>query len=110
VAVAVGLVVVELLALALVWLSWAGTYWSFDPQDYGAPPGPYLHKALFVPAAALVAAVVAGVRRVYPVAFTQLVMFLVLCGILTGAKAAGERIYESSYRNACTCNSPPPAR
>ncbi|WP_392965950.1 DUF6234 family protein [Streptomyces sp. LN245] len=115
VAVSVGLAVFELLALGLIWLSWILSYWSaFDAQDYGAPPGPYLQKAMFVAAAALVAAVVAGVRRVPVVAITQLVMTLVICAALTGAKVAGERIYESSYRNAClsglACDAPPPPR
>ncbi|MEV0905629.1 DUF6234 family protein [Streptomyces hokutonensis] len=114
-AVSVGLAVFELLALGLIWLFWISSYWSaFDAQDYGAPPGPYLQKAMFVAAAALVAAVVAGVRRVPVVAVTQLVMVLAICAALTSAKAAGERIYESSYRDAClsglACDAPPPPR
>jgi hypothetical protein len=115
VAISVGLAVLELLALGLIWFFWISSYWSaFDAQDYGAPPGPYLQKALFVAAAALVAAVVAGVRRVPVVAVTQLVMVLAMCAALTGAKVAGERIYESSYRNAClsglACDAPSPPR
>lgn len=111
VAVSVGLAVFELLALGLIWLSWISSYWSaFDAQDYGAPPGPYLQKAMFVAAAALIASVAAGVRRVPVVAVTQLVVVLAICAALTGAKAAGERIYESSYRNAClsglACDAP----
>lgn len=111
---AVALAAAELAALALVWLSWASSYWSWDPQHYGASPGPYLQKAAFVPAAALLAAVVAGVRRVRAVAITQLVMSVAICGIMIGAKAAGERVYESSYRDAChaglVCDAPLPAR
>ncbi|WP_442813747.1 DUF6234 family protein [Streptomyces sp. NBC_01558] len=115
VAVSVALVVFELLALGLIWLSWIMSYWSaFDPHDPGAPPGPYLQKAMFVGAAALVATVVAGIRRVPVVAVTQIVMLIVICGALTSAKVAGERIYESSYRDACTaglaCDAPSPAR
>ncbi|MFE4703583.1 DUF6234 family protein [Streptomyces sp. NPDC056738] len=106
VAVSVALAVFELLALALIWLSWISSYWSaFGAQDHGAPPGPYLQKAIFVAAAALIAAVVAGVRRIPVVAVTQLVMVLVICGALTSAKTAGERIYESSYRSACLAGS-----
>ncbi len=115
VAVSVGLAVVELLALGLIWFFWISSYWStFDAQDYGAPPGPYLQKAMFVAAAALVAAVVAGVRRVPVVAVTQLVMAIAICAALSGAKVAGERIYESSYRDAClsglACDAPSPPR
>jgi hypothetical protein len=95
------LVVVELAALALIWLSWAATYWSWDPQDYGDRPGPYLRKAAFVPAAALLFAVVAGVRRARTVAVSQLVVSVAVCAIMIGAKGAGEQAYESSYRDAC---------
>lgn len=114
-AVSVGLAVFELLALGLIWLSWMSSYWSaFDAQDYGARPGPYLQKAVFVAAAALIAAVVAGVRRVPVVAVTQLAVVLAICAALTGAKAAGERVYESSYRDAClsglACDTPSPPR
>ncbi|MFE0514514.1 DUF6234 family protein [Streptomyces sp. NPDC058964] len=109
---AAALAVVELAVLALIWLSWASSYWSWDPQHYGAPPGPYLQKAVFVPAAALVAAAVAGARGVRTVAISQLVLSVAICGILTGVKARGERAYESSYRDAChsglVCNAPPP--
>ncbi|MFB7664056.1 hypothetical protein ACFC1R_08930 [Kitasatospora sp. NPDC056138] len=52
-------------------------------------------------AAALVAAVVAGIRRVHTVAIGQVVMFIAICAIMPSAKAAGERFYESSYWNAC---------
>ncbi|MEU1406675.1 DUF6234 family protein [Streptomyces sp. NPDC005728] len=112
---AAALAAVELAALTLVWLSWAGSYWSWDPQHYGDPPGPYLQKAALVPVAAVVCAVVAGVRRVRAVAVSQLVMAVAICGVMTGAKAAGERVYESSYRDAChsglVCDdSPSPAR
>ncbi len=112
-AVSVGLAVMELLALGLIWFFWISSYWStFDAQDYGAPPGPYLHKAMFVAAAALIAAVVAGIRRIPVIAVTQLVMVIAICAALTGAKAAGERIYDSSYRDAClsglACDSPSP--
>ncbi|MFJ9855083.1 DUF6234 family protein [Streptomyces sp. NPDC101150] len=99
--VAVALAVIELAALVLIWLSWAGTYWSWDPQHYGDRPGPYLKWAAFVPAAALAFAVVAGIRRVRVVAVSQAVMALALCGIVLGAKAPGERVYESSYQSAC---------
>ncbi|WP_405947823.1 DUF6234 family protein [Streptomyces prunicolor] len=114
-AISVGLAVLELLALGLIWFFWIASYWSsFGDQAYGAPPGPYLQKALFVAAAALVAAVVAGVRRVPVVAVTQLVMVLVICAALTSAKTAGERIYDTSYRNACLsgldCDAPSPPR
>ncbi|MGQ4434038.1 DUF6234 family protein [Streptomyces sp. SAS_260] len=115
VAVSVGLAVLELWALGLIWFFWAASYWSsFGDQAYGAPPGPYLQKALFVAAAALVAAVVAGVRRIPVVAVTQVVAALAICAALTSAKTAGERIYESSYRNAClsglACDTPSPPR
>ncbi|WP_329557429.1 DUF6234 family protein [Streptomyces sp. NBC_00696] len=115
VAISVGLAVLELLALGLIWFFWIASYWSsFGDQAYGAPPGPYLQKAMFVAAAALVAAVAAGVRRVPVVALTQLVMVLAMCAALTSAKAAGERIYDSSYRNAClsglACDAPSPPR
>lgn len=111
----VGLAVFELLALGLIWLFWISSYWSsFGDQAYGAPPGPYLQKAVFVAAAALIAAVVAGVRRVPVVAVTQLVMVLAICAGLTSAKTAGERIYDSSYRDAClsglACDTPSPPR
>lgn len=115
VAVSAALAAFELLALALIWLSWILTYWlAIDPQTPGAPPGPYLQKAMFVAAAALIAAVVAGVRRVRVVAITQLVMVLVICAALASAKVAGERIYESSTRGAClsgpACDAPSPVR
>jgi hypothetical protein len=41
-------------------------------------------------------------------------MSVAICGIMIGAKAAGERVYESSYRDAChaglVCDAPVPAR
>ncbi|MFD7455890.1 MULTISPECIES: DUF6234 family protein [unclassified Streptomyces] len=95
------LIVVELAVLAVIWLSWAATYWSWDPQSYGDRPGPYLRKAAFVPAAALVLAVVAALRRARTVAISQLVLAAAVCGLILGAKGAGERAYESSYRDAC---------
>ncbi|MFJ9814054.1 DUF6234 family protein [Streptomyces sp. NPDC101151] len=112
--VAMALAAVELAALVLIWLSWVSSYWSWDPQSYGDPPGPYLQKAAFVPAAALVAAVVAGIRRVRVVAVGQVIMAVVICGILIVAKDAGEHAYETSYRDAChagvVCDAPPSAR
>ncbi len=98
---AVALAVIELTALVLIGLSWASTYWSWDPQHYGDPPGPYLKVAAAVPVAALAATLVTGVRRVRTVAISQAVMVLVSCGIMLCAKAVGERTYETSYRNAC---------
>ncbi|MFF1451339.1 DUF6234 family protein [Streptomyces sp. NPDC058274] len=106
------LAVIELVVLALTGLAWASTYWSWDPQHYGEPPGPYLEKAAVVPIAALLASVVAGIRRVRSVAVGQAVMVIVVCGFLLGAKAAGERAYEDSYRDACNagviCDGDPP--
>ncbi|TJZ44508.1 hypothetical protein FCH28_29630 [Streptomyces piniterrae] len=99
---AVALAVIELAVLAFIGLSWASTYyWSWDPQHYGDPPGPYLKKAAVVPIFALVAAVVAAVRRVRSVAVGQAVMFVVICGVMLCAGPAGESAYEDSYRNAC---------
>ncbi|MER5886152.1 DUF6234 family protein [Streptomyces sp. NPDC001941] len=110
---AVALAAVELLALALIALSWAASYWSWDPQSYGDPPGPYLRKAVFVVAAAVLAAVVAGVRRARTAAVSQLVLALALCGVLVAVKAPAEHVYESSYRDACFaglgCGEPAPA-
>ncbi|MFB7330878.1 DUF6234 family protein [Streptomyces adustus] len=112
VAIAVALAVVEVAALALIWLSWAATYWSFDPQSYGVPPGPYLREAAFVAVAALVASVVGAVRRSHVITITQIVMVVVVCGVLSSAKVAGERAYETSYRDACRsglgCATTPP--
>ncbi|GDY69163.1 hypothetical protein SAV14893_085560 [Streptomyces avermitilis] len=98
---AVALVVVEMAILALIGLSWMGSYWSWDPQHHGDPPGPYLKKAAVVPIAALVAMAVAGIRRMRAVAVSQAVMFIVICGTTLCLKAPGERVYEDSYRNAC---------
>ncbi|MEU9473602.1 DUF6234 family protein [Streptomyces avermitilis] len=98
---AVALVVVEMAVLALIGLSWAGSYWSWDPQHYGDPPGPYLKKAAVVPIAALVAMVVAGIRRLRTVAVSQAVMILVICGTMLCVRVPGERVYEDSYRDAC---------
>jgi hypothetical protein len=53
---------------------------------------------------------------VHAVAVTRFVTALAVCGAPAGAKVAGERIYESSYRNACVsgpglaCDTPPPSR
>ncbi|MGW7041462.1 DUF6234 family protein [Streptomyces avermitilis] len=98
---AVALVVVEMAILALIGLSWAGSYWSWDPQHHGDPPGPYLRKAAVVPIAALVAMVVAGIRRMRTVVVSQAVMFIVICGVMLCVRAPGERAYEDSYRDAC---------
>jgi ABC-type transport system involved in cytochrome c biogenesis permease subunit len=98
---AVALAVIELATLVLVGLSWWATYWSWDPQHYGDPPGSYLRKALVVAITALVAAVVAAIRRVRAVAIGQVAMFVVICGILLCLKPLGERAYEDSYRDAC---------
>jgi peptidoglycan biosynthesis protein MviN/MurJ (putative lipid II flippase) len=98
---AVVLAVVESAALVLVLLSWWATYWSWDPQHQGDPPGPYAGKVLAVAIAALVAAVVAGIRRVRAVAVGQAVMVVVACGVLLFLKSAGEHAYERSYRDAC---------
>jgi hypothetical protein len=112
--VAVALAVVELTALVAIWLSWASSYWSWDPQHYGDPPGSYLEKAALVPAAAAVVAVVAGIRRLRAVAVSQVVLAIAVCGILLGAKAPWEHFYKSSYQNACRagmiCDGTPPAR
>jgi hypothetical protein len=109
---ATALVTAELAVLAVIWLSWAATYWSWDPQSYGDRPGPYLRKAAYVPAAALVFAAVAAVRRARTVAISQLVLSVAVCAIVLGAKDAGERAYESSYRDACQagvrCDVPQP--
>jgi hypothetical protein len=74
-----------------------------------------LEKAAVVPITALIAAVVAGIRRVRPVAVGQAVLLIVVCGILFCAKAAGERTYEDSHRHACNAGvicagDPPPPR
>ncbi|MEU2587048.1 DUF6234 family protein [Streptomyces avermitilis] len=100
-ALAATLVVVEMAILALIGLSWAGSYWSWDPQHFGDPPGPYLKKAAVVPVVALVAMVVAGIRRMRTVAVSQAVMLIVVCGTMLCVRAPGERAYEDSYRDAC---------
>ncbi|MEV0375026.1 DUF6234 family protein [Streptomyces sp. NPDC050636] len=99
--VAVVLAVIELAVLAWIILYWASTYWSWDPQHHGERPDYYLTRALIVPSFALVATVVASIRRVRAVAISQAVMFIALCGIMLCFKDAGERAYEDSYRDAC---------
>ncbi|MGK5728930.1 DUF6234 family protein [Streptomyces sp. URMC 124] len=112
---AVLLTVIELAALVCIGVCWASTYWSWDPQHYGEPPGPYAKAAWAVPVAAVIAAVIASIRRVWLVAIGQAVMAVVLYSIVSTAVPAGERTYEDSYRKAChagmICHSElPPAR
>ncbi|MFJ8142912.1 DUF6234 family protein [Streptomyces sp. NPDC096013] len=79
VSLSVGLAVLELSALGVIWFFWISSYWSaFGAQHCGATPDAYLWKAVCVAVAALVSAVVVGVRRVPVVAVTQLVIALAI--------------------------------
>jgi hypothetical protein len=109
---AVALAVAEVAALAVIWLSWLASYWSWDPQEHGAPPGAYLRASAYVLDAALVAAVAAAIARLPKIAVSQLLLAVAFLGALSGAKSLGESTYESSYRQAChaglVCDAPPP--
>ncbi|MEV4438512.1 DUF6234 family protein [Streptomyces sp. NPDC049577] len=97
----VALTVIELTVLVYIGVCWASSYWSLDAQQYGDPPGPYVKAAWAVPVAAVIAAGIASIRRVWAVAIGQAVMAIVLYGIVSDAQSAAERVYEDSYRKAC---------
>ncbi|MER6531355.1 hypothetical protein [Streptomyces sp. NPDC001508] len=80
---------------------------------YGAPPGPCLRKAACVPLDAVAAGVIAAGRGARAVAVSQIVT-VVVRGAALAANDVGERVHESSCRDACragpVCDAPSPVR
>lgn len=98
---ALALAAAELTALAWIFLSWASSYFSWDPQHIGDPVGPYVENAGVVAVSAAVAAVVAAVRRARAMVWSQVVVVGLTVAVMVGATAAGKNINEEERREAC---------
>ncbi|MEU3752616.1 DUF6234 family protein [Streptomyces olivoreticuli] len=91
----------ELAALALIFLAWGGSYFSWDPQSIGDPVGPYVAKAGVVAVFAAVAAVVAAGLRAGAMVRSQVAVVVLSIAVMVGANAAGTSAERERRWQAC---------